>query len=145
EEDVEPLAGKLKDADPTVRQRAARGLGHLRAGGAVSGLVAALAANRGRIDGYGPQIRTEIVRTLGRIGDRSAVPHLVAELGLKEDLSYKNVVVEVLGVLGDARAAGPIREHLAELERNKPSEKIALFPWQEAVEKAREALRKLGG
>jgi len=138
------LIAALEDPNPTVRQRAALALGLL--GSAESGpkLLAALTANRVRPDGYGLVICQEIVRSLGRLKDRGAVDALIAEMGLKQDLSYKNDVVRSLGSIGDPRAADVIRTHLAWLEGHKPTEKIQQFPWQEAVNIAKEALRQLG-
>ncbi len=137
------LCEVLADADPTVRQRAALALGLLGRREAAPGLIAALEANRDRPDGYGPVICREIVRSLGRLEDRRAVDALIAEMGRQRDLSYLNDVVRSLGSIGDPRAAGIIGEHLAWLEGHKPDEPIARFPWQEAVDAAREALRLL--
>jgi HEAT repeat protein len=143
DEAVAPLAGCLEDPSASVRISSARSLGRLDARGAVSPLVSALAANRGRADGYGPQVRTEIIRALRALRDRRAVKPLLAELEMREDLSYKNEVVMALGAIGAPDAIMAIRKHLAVLESNKPREKIALFPWKEAVEIARGALREL--
>ena len=68
------------------------------------------------VAGLASTLDADVVRaavTLGRIGDRAAVPVLAARLAEPDTSAYVAAhLIEVLGVLGDPRGTGPILDYL---------------------------------
>jgi HEAT repeat protein len=100
-ENLKALVGKLSDGDPDVRTAAAKALGQV-GGSQTAALVAPLLTNAAATDaaqaaltnigqpsvsyvcpmlaGASPDLRAEIVNTLGSIGDLSGIPALLAQV-----------------------------------------------------------------
>jgi N-acetylglutamate synthase/N-acetylornithine aminotransferase len=79
-------------------------------------------------------IREMAIRALGACGGGDNVPQLVAELERHEDLSYDNVVVESLGLIGHVSALDALNRQIRRLEQFKPRERMV----QEVVQRALE-------
>ena len=79
-------------------------------------------------------IRELPTRALGACGGGDNVPQLVAELERHEDLSYDNVVVESLGLIGHVSALDALNRQIRRLEQFKPRERMV----QEVVQRALE-------
>lgn len=129
-----PIAKPMSDGKklkPAVTQRASPIL---------SPLLKAWDANRLRPDGYGPSIIQEIIKAIGRQGDRVAVDPLLVQFAKHEDLSLDTDIVTSLGQIADPQARDSILAWRAKLLANKPTVAIALGPWQAAVDAANTAL-----
>ena len=144
----EDLIRALEDPDSTVKCAAVQALGEIGDGAAVKPILDTMDACRKLPDGYGPVVIRECVRTLGRIGDQSAVHALLAELNRPNNLSLYNDVCLSLAEIGDSAALKPIEDHIVRLMEHEPAESIAYVPWQEAVNAAKvamETIRLFGG
>jgi putative membrane-bound dehydrogenase-like protein len=86
----------LNDADETVRQVAAHSASVWRDRGAVDGLIKLL-------DSPWAHNRRVAAEALGRIGDRRAVPRILAELGKSNDRVLDHSLTYALIDIGDAR------------------------------------------
>lgn len=109
---------------------------------AVPRLLASLESNRLRPDGFGPVVRFAIVEALRTLGDPTTLPALCAELGrsISEEDRFLLLVTETLGELGDARALPALRARLIELDAAKPTDAVAIFPWQQQTDAVRAAI-----
>jgi len=142
-EAVSVLEDFISHETPGVAAKAAWALGELGFPEGCRVLIGGLSKNRGRPDGYGEEIRREIILSLSRLHAIEAVDALSAELGAEEDISYKNVVARALGEMGAAKALPALNGYLGYLIEHEPKEEIALSPWKEAVKTARDAIRKI--
>ncbi len=133
----------LADPDPTVVIQGAQILERLAHRPAVPALLATLAGERQRPDGYGPPIAIAAIAALGACGDRRAVPAMTEQLARHEDLSLDNAAVQALGSIADPASRPAVAAHLARLETLRPQEAFALTPWQEAVRLATASLARI--
>jgi HEAT repeat protein len=148
---VEPLLASLKAPKPQVRALAAEALGRLGDARAVDPLVACLkepgapeteslatgenapAENKKNEDTDEPaptaapddgtaEVRQKAAEALGRLG-RPAVEPLLACLD-ENDATVKGLAAETLGKIQDARAIGPLVDHLAKLSGEEIGENV---------------------
>lgn len=137
----------VADADPSVILQALEILGR-RGDKASAPLLARVIRENGiRADGYGMPIREMAIRALGICGGGANVPQLVAELDRHEDLSYDNVVVEAMGLIGDVSALDALNRQIRRLEQFKPGERMVQEVVQRALEitiAARDRITKRG-
>jgi HEAT repeat protein len=94
------LVNALKDRDLLVCQEAALALSRFKSPAAFEALLEALEHKGGR-DSW--QIRRFTAQALGKLGDRRAVPALIASLRDESDL-VPPAAAEALGELGDRQA-----------------------------------------
>ncbi|MDD1712693.1 MAG: HEAT repeat domain-containing protein [Methanoregulaceae archaeon] len=117
-ESVQLLIGALRDQEyVSIRWRAARALGKLRAQEAVEALVAALGDES-------QHVRKGVAQALGEIGDPSAVPALIEALrdderkvGLEASHALRDIGPPALATLRQAEATstGGMKEALSEV------------------------------
>ena len=139
--DVALLA--VRDDDPTLVLQGVSILAALKEKRLAPLLLRLLEENRRRPDGYGPPIREAVVLALGACGDPAVVPLLVRDLDAHDDFSYDQTIVKALGDIGAKSALPAIDRQIAWLEAHKPTEAIALGPWRDAMNTAREARRQI--
>jgi hypothetical protein len=145
-ETITALESALEDKSSDVIIQAASSLKICSSKKSEAKLVKALKANIKREDGYDAAVRTALIQALGACTDpknTKTVKLLIQELEKHEGLSYDNTIVTALAQIGSSDALQPVNKHLERLLANKPKEKIALSPWQEAVKVARGAIKKL--
>jgi HEAT repeat protein len=99
------LIQSLQDRDLEVCHEAALALSRFNSPAAYEALLAALARKENREDW---QVRRFAAQALGKLGDRRAVPALIARLRDESDL-VKPAVAEALGELGDPQAITPLK------------------------------------
>lgn len=99
------LVGSLHDRDMQVCQEAAYALARFNSPAAYEALLAALTRRHTREDW---QIRRFAAQALGKLGDRRAVPALVAALRDESDL-VRPTAAEALGELGDRQAVTALK------------------------------------
>ena len=90
----------MQDRDLQVCQEAALALSRFNSPAAYEALLAALTRKENREDW---QVRRFAAQALGKLGDRRAVPALIASLRDESDL-VPPAAAEALGELGDLRA-----------------------------------------
>ncbi len=142
-EAVSVLGDFISHETPGVAVRAARALGELGLPEGIKPLLRGLSQNRNRPDGYGEEIRREIVLSLSKLRATEAVGALGAELDAEEDISLKNLVAQALGEIGSADALPYLNRYIEYLKKHEPQEKIARFAWEEAVKTVRDAVGKI--
>ncbi len=136
------LCDGLSEKDPCLRLAAIEGLGELRLPVAVDPLIAQFSQDQGP-EGFGQTIRSAVVKSLGSIRDKRAVPSLVKELEGEINLSYHVEVTEALGKIGDPIAANQIRDYLKVLRGKEPKDKLVKQRWQDAIAKIEKNLAVL--
>jgi phycocyanobilin lyase subunit alpha len=109
---VEDAVAQLQDADISKRYYAAWYLGFLQDPKAIDGLVIALGDESDRTELGGYPLRRKAAESLGRIGDRQAVPALIQALEC-EDLFVRETVAWALSRIGDPSAAPALLALLA--------------------------------
>ena len=124
----------VTDGDPSVILQALEILARRGDKASAPLLASVIRDNAIRPDGYGMPIREMAIRALGACGGGDNVPQLVAELERHEDLSYDNVVVESLGLIGHVSALDALNRQIRRLEQFKPGERMV----QEVVQRALE-------
>jgi HEAT repeat protein len=95
----------LADTDPAVRSDAALRLGQSRSVGAVDSLVAA-------IDDPEGTVRVNVIRALGEIGDKRAVPAIVPHVSDPSSSDVRIASCQALGLLGDPAAVSALEQAL---------------------------------
>ncbi|HEY2355566.1 MAG TPA: HEAT repeat domain-containing protein [Gaiellaceae bacterium] len=111
ERDVERLIGRLKDGDLDGRKLAAYGLGLGRSVEAGPALVACL-------DDPDEGMRMTVLRALGRIGDKRAIPAVMRAAHHDPSLAVSTRAIDVLAQLGDPRAIDGFVSLLTETDRH---------------------------
>ena len=101
-DEVRALIADLGDASPVQRWRAAEQLGDRAAGGATLALVRAMR------DEAGTRRPCLVAHCLGRVGDRRAVPALIAAVDHPSNADLRVCAAGALGEIGDPRAIGPL-------------------------------------
>lgn len=134
---IDVLSVSLFDSDASVRHRTAWALGELRDAKASGDLLNRMTDEKDR------GVKIEIVRALGKIKDWEATPLLLDELNSGYNQPYKNEVVIALGEIADREALEGLREYLNHLMKNRPTEEIYIFEWEEAIRIVKKAIRKI--
>ncbi|WP_457653891.1 M56 family metallopeptidase [Rhodocaloribacter sp.] len=106
EKTVKRLMAALDDADPSVRRRAAYGLGERRIEAAVPSLAEALTSDPS------PRMRRVTAWALGEIGDAGATKSLTRALAYDPEPSVRAKAAWALGEIGDACTADALRRAL---------------------------------
>jgi HEAT repeat protein len=99
------LIGTLQDRDLQVCQEAALALSRFNSPAAFEALLAALTRKENREEW---QVRRFAAQALGKLGDRRAVPALIASLRDESDL-VPPAAAEALGELGDRQAVTALK------------------------------------
>lgn len=126
------LLKALEDRDLQVCQEAALALSRFNSPAAYDALLEALNRKGGR-DTW--QVRRLAAHALGKLGDRRAVPALIASLRDESDLVVP-AAAEALGELGDRQAVSPLKA----IRHTTPHRKGAECASCQAIDKA---LRRL--
>lgn len=139
EDTLDTLCVSLFDRDGSVRQRAAWALGELGDTKAIGDLLDRMNDEKDR------GVKIQIVRALGKIKDWEATPLLLNELNTGYNQPYKNEVVASLAEIGNREALSGLNGYLDSLMKNRPTEEIYIFEWEEAIRAAEKAIRKIEG
>lgn len=106
---VDKYIAALRHPQAETRLRAAWLLGRMRAGRAVPALLAVVAAHNR--ENYDPYLLSAAVESLGQLGERQAVPALVALLAdAAAPLMARKEAVQALAGLGGAEAWGALKD-----------------------------------
>jgi HEAT repeat protein len=106
---VDKYIAALRHPQAETRLRAAWILGRMRAGRAVPALLVVVAA-RSR-ENYDPYLLSAAVKSLGQLGNRQAVPELVALLAdVEAPLMARKEAAQALAGLGGKEAWGALKE-----------------------------------
>jgi len=132
------IANLQQTSDPSARYYAAWWLGKFRVRdpAAIAALLAALTDEQARSPDGGFPLRRNAARALGKVGDRDAVPALIAALDCA-DYYVREAAAQALGELGGARAAERLLGLLAggvEAATPVPGKPHLQQPYEAAIE-----------
>ena len=137
----EYLTANLADPDSQAAIAAIRGLAEFKGSRAVPALAAALEANHERKDGYEQEICSTILTMMKEHGDKTAVPHMIAELDMvapgKWGLGYGNKVISAMSAFSAPDARKAAAEYADRLEKEIPEDPLAKRYYEESIAKAR--------
>jgi bilin biosynthesis PecE protein len=120
----EDAIAALYNDDNQIRYYAAWWLGKHKVSSACSHLCAALQDERYRTNIGGYPLRRQAARALGMLGDRAAVPALIAALEGHQDLQLTEAAVQSLAALGDNRAVPALVDLFNRTAPPKPEEAL---------------------
>jgi hypothetical protein len=129
--------------DPRLSRHRLRAAGKMKAVSKVPALIQAYFENANRADGYGPSIQLTILETLAEIKSHEATNFLVTELAANPDLQFKDAIARALASLLDPNSKPALQTYRQYLLDHRPSENIALGPWQIYLEQAEASLQAL--
>jgi phycocyanobilin lyase alpha subunit len=106
---IEQAITNLQGEDLGLRMYAAWWLGKFRVkdAGAIAGLIQSLQDEDDRTEDGGYPLRRNAARALGKLGDRSAVPPLIASLNCT-DFYVREAAAQSLGMLGERISIEPL-------------------------------------
>ncbi len=143
----EYLTERLADPDVRIARSAVKAYGTRKGGEGAQEMVAALEKNRTRPDGYGVEVRTEIVKALKEIAEPTAVPGLKKEFDQagKEDwsLEYGSEIVSALRVTGTGDAKAAITGYADMLAKRIPEDPLAKKYFEDKIAEARKAASEM--
>ena len=137
-EAVPSLIAKLSDEDESVRESAISALGEIRSYESTEDLI-----NRLKDENETAGVKLAAVKALAQIKDTRASEELLKQLKNESEPFYKDEVVDSLANIGDKQAVPGLNEYLDQLKNNKPEDTGDLFPWQNSMEIAEQAIQRL--